>query len=214
MATQNHKKWNHEHLHGLQCSLACIWVLGISTRLFQSLLETYFVILRSLSKKALEIPAGGQDESVVLIWICHVQITEAGASWERSWKPWGFALDGQAHNKNEDIKIKAGDKISHYKTKSFSEGCSYNTQGSSVLLVNGIFSIAGRQKLRLLLVISSWVSAPMSEMSYFCRYSRGDIFTCHNSQMAPTFLIPTKMRRFQKNPKAVFSWMLVMMLYR
>lgn len=41
-----------------------------------------------------------------------VKINEAGASWEASWKPWGFVLDGQTYNNNKDIKIKEDDQVS------------------------------------------------------------------------------------------------------
>lgn len=140
-----------------------------------------------------------------------VKINEAGASWETSWKPWGFALDRQTYN-NKDIKIKEDDEFSLYKTKGV------NLQHSRVISVYcySIFSIAGGQILKLWLwfLIYNKVNTYMSKTLYFCRYSRGGIFTCHNSQMAPIFLIPTKMKKFQKNPKAVFSWTLAMMLFR
>lgn len=51
-----------------------------------------------------------------------VKINEAGASREMSWKPWGFALDGQTHNNNRDIKIEEDDEISLYKNKPYSKG--------------------------------------------------------------------------------------------
>lgn len=51
-----------------------------------------------------------------------VKINEAGASREMSWKPWGFALDGQTHNNNKDIKIKEDDEISLYQNKPYSKG--------------------------------------------------------------------------------------------